>query len=144
MVDSCDRSRRAGATVRDSGASKRPTKQVAMHRSITLIVSAFATALLAGCASSDTAAPASSRTAGIVALTADLTAGKVGYTSNCSSCHGSDGKTGSVGRNVASEAASNQSATVNRVLAGGEGMPAFGNLNDQEVADIVGYLKTLK
>jgi mono/diheme cytochrome c family protein len=49
-----------------------------------------------------------------------------------------------VGRNVASEAASNQSATVNRVLAGGEGMPAFGNLNDQEVADIVGYLKTLK
>lgn len=87
---------------------------------------------------------ADAASASITSLSADASAGKTLYTANCASCHGSDAASGSANKNVANEVQSSSSAAVNTILAGDGQMPSFAStLSDQEIADIVAYIKTL-
>ena len=71
------------------------------------------------------------------------------FASNCAGCHGADGRGGEHAPNIAT--APNVQHLVDRELAGiirygipGAGMPAFSSLKQQQVADVVGYLRTLQ
>lgn len=94
-------------------------------------------ASLVGCSGS------SARVSTIEGLTADTTSGATLYTSNCATCHGATGSGGSVNKNIVSVATSNTSSAIDQILNGGDGMASFSNLSDQQIADIVGYVKTL-
>lgn len=98
-------------------------------------------ALIAACSSDGSADPA--RTQTVLGLTADVTSGKTLYTSNCASCHGSDGQSGSARRNVAGVADQNASSVVNVMQTGEDEMPSFSGLSDQQLADILGYVRSL-
>jgi len=76
-------------------------------------------------------------------LTADAASTQTLYTSNCASCHGSDGQSGSARRNAAGVADQNPSSVVNIMQTGEDEMPSFSGLSDQQLADILGYLKSL-
>jgi cytochrome c oxidase cbb3-type subunit 3 len=71
------------------------------------------------------------------------------FASNCSTCHGSDGRGGEHAPNIATNPAVQH--LMDRELAGiirygiaGAGMPAFSSLKPQEVADVVSYLRILQ
>lgn len=98
--------------------------------------------LILGCSSSSETDSSAERVTAIAALDADLTAGATVYAANCTSCHGEDGKSGSEKKNVAADA-SNKSEAIEQVINGGDGMTAFPELSDQEIADVVGYLASL-
>jgi mono/diheme cytochrome c family protein len=104
-----------------------------------LPIALAASAILAACSGQ------SARVSPIQALTPDLNNGKTVYTANCASCHGSDGKGtgGSEKKNVASVAASNKASAIDQVVSGGDGMPAYDGLTNQQIADVIGYLASL-
>jgi mono/diheme cytochrome c family protein len=79
----------------------------------------------------------------ILALTPDLSAGNSIYTTECVSCHGTDARSGSERRDVAGDAVANPSGAVRQILGGGGGMPSFASYSDQQVADLLGYVKSL-
>jgi cytochrome c553 len=59
-------------------------------------------------------------------------------------CHGADGISGSAHRAVPSFATTNPDKTVSFILDGKEEMPAFSStLTDQEIANVLAYVKTL-
>ncbi len=71
------------------------------------------------------------------------------FASNCAGCHGADGRGGEHAPNIAT--APEVQHLMDRELAGiirygisGAGMPAFSSLKQQEVADVVGYLRILQ
>jgi cytochrome c oxidase cbb3-type subunit III len=71
------------------------------------------------------------------------------FASNCAGCHGADGRGGEHAPNIAT--APDVQHMTDRELAGiirygiaGAGMPAFSSLKQQEVADVVGYLRILQ
>src|SRR5271163_3325151 len=71
------------------------------------------------------------------------------FASNCAGCHGADGRGGEHAPNIAT--APEVQHLTDRELAGiirygisGAGMPAFSSLKQQEVADVVRYLRTLQ
>jgi cytochrome c oxidase cbb3-type subunit III len=71
------------------------------------------------------------------------------FASNCSGCHGADGRGGEHAPNIAT--APDVQHLMDRELAGiirygiaGAGMPAFSSLKQQEVADVVSYLRVLQ
>jgi cytochrome c oxidase cbb3-type subunit III len=71
------------------------------------------------------------------------------FASNCSTCHGSDGRGGEHAPNIATNPAVQH--LMDRELAGiirygiaGAGMPAFSSLKQQEVAEVVSYLRVLQ
>jgi putative heme-binding domain-containing protein len=71
------------------------------------------------------------------------------FASNCAGCHGADGRGGEHAPNIAT--APEIQHLMDRELAGiirygiaGAGMPAFSSLKQQEVADVVGYLRILQ
>ena len=77
-------------------------------------------------------------------LVGNAASGKTVYQSDCISCHGSDGASGSARKPVAALAQSNPEQAISVVLAGDGEMPAWsGVLTDQQIADVVAYLKTL-
>ncbi len=80
----------------------------------------------------------------IAKLTPNTAAGKTLYTDKCSICHGNDGKSGSAARNVAEIAANSQTRSIEQVISGSSEMPSFANMTDQQIADVLGYLKSLK
>lgn len=110
-----------------------------MKRLLVLFAS-LSIAATAACGGTD------ARVAPIQALTPDLTNGKAVYAANCQSCHGTDGKGtgGTEKKNVATLAATNQATAIGQVLVGGDGMSAYSNLTDQQIADVIGYLASLK
>ena len=86
---------------------------------------------------------------GSPAQKADTSAGSRTFATNCSGCHGSDGRGGERAPNIAT----------NRVVVGrtnkdlqgvvehgiaGAGMPAFRYLGEQGITDVVGYLRLLQ
>jgi cytochrome c oxidase cbb3-type subunit 3 len=71
------------------------------------------------------------------------------FASNCATCHGADGRGGEHAPNIAT--APEVQRLMDRELAGiirygvsGAGMPAFSSLKQQEVADVVSYLRVLQ
>jgi cytochrome c oxidase cbb3-type subunit III len=92
--------------------------------------------------------------AALVAMlsTASLHAQRPGaaiFAANCAGCHGADGRGGEHGPNIAT--APEVQHLLDRELAGiirygisGAGMPAFSSLKQQEVADVVAYLRVLQ
>ena len=71
------------------------------------------------------------------------------FAANCAGCHGADGRGGEHAPNIAT--APEVQHMLDRELAGiirygisGAGMPAFSSLKQQEVADVVRYLRTLQ
>lgn len=71
------------------------------------------------------------------------------FAANCAGCHGADGRGGEHAPNIAT--APEVQHLMDRELAGiirygisGAGMPAFSSLKQQEVADVVGYLRILQ
>jgi cytochrome c oxidase cbb3-type subunit III len=71
------------------------------------------------------------------------------FATNCAGCHGADGRGGEHAPNIAT--APEVQHMLDRELAGiirygisGAGMPAFSSLKQQEVADVVHYLRTLQ
>jgi putative heme-binding domain-containing protein len=71
------------------------------------------------------------------------------FASNCAGCHGADGRGGEHAPNIAT--APQVQHLMDRELAGiirygiaGAGMPAFSSLKQQEVADVVSYLRILQ
>ncbi len=101
---------------------------------LVLVVSLFVGAI--GCSGS-----ASPRTTAIAALKGDAVAGKATYTSKCTACHGADAKSGTAKKNLPAEDAS---AAYEQIVSGGGGMPPFGSLSDQDVANLWAYVQTLK
>jgi cytochrome c551 len=111
------------------------------NRSVWIV--SFLTLVLGACSSSSSSTADPARAQSIMALSIDMTSGKTLFTTNCASCHGADGKSGSVGRDVAAIAAGSGSKAVNTMLAGEGEMPSFSDLDNQSLADILGYLQSL-
>ena len=76
-------------------------------------------------------------------LVGDATAGATVYSANCTGCHGADGL-GDTAPALADIAAEFDDAQLAEIVVNGtdEGMPAFPQLSEQEVADVVAYLRT--
>jgi mono/diheme cytochrome c family protein len=92
--------------------------------------------LLSACGPSD-------RALSIADLEGDATTGAPLYTTHCASCHGATARGGS-GPNLLSELGEEDDADLIDVILEGDGdMPGFSNLSDQEIADMMAYLKSL-
>ncbi len=83
----------------------------------------------------------------IAKLTGNAENGKTLYESaepsSCSSCHGPLGKGGS-GPNIVNEVGSETEEFIDVILTGEDSMPGYDStLEDQEIADIIAYLKSL-
>lgn len=88
------------------------------------------------------AAACGTDTSGITELTGDAANGQTLYEANCQGCHGASGNE----RAGAAREAKESPDEAAQVIRDGDGeMPAFGEdqLSDQEVADLLAYLKTL-
>jgi mono/diheme cytochrome c family protein len=112
-----------------------------MNRSLRLSLAATFVAstslvAVAGCSSN-------ARTSSVEKMTGTASSGASIYATKCVSCHGSNGRSGSAGVDVAHEARDEAEDAIEKILEGGGGMPSFSNLSDQDVADLVAYLKTL-
>jgi mono/diheme cytochrome c family protein len=82
-----------------------------------------------------------SDTSGITSLTGDAASGKTLYVAQCQACHGSNG---TARADAAGEAKNNPSGAAAVILDGEDAMPGFQDkLSDQQVADILAYLRTL-
>ena len=69
--------------------------------------------------------------------------GKALYDANCASCHGMTARGGS-GPNLVKELAEHDDADMIEVILTGDGsMPPYDSLEDQEIADIMAYIKSL-
>ena len=82
------------------------------------------------------------RVAAITLLTADVPAGQTVYSNTCSSCHGPDGK-GKSARAIVSDVGSLSNEELATIALNGTGFmgPAGASLSDQQVADLVGWMK---
>lgn len=96
-------------------------------------------AVAAGCGGTAT----DGRDTAVAALTADTAAGKTVFTTNCAVCHGSDAKSGTARENLPSTAKNQFSVAVGTIINGTSGMPSFSSLTNQDIANVIGYLKTL-
>ena len=83
------------------------------------------------------------RTADVLALTGDATNGATLYGTHCAGCHGDDGRSGSVGEDIVHELGDDGAEVIDTMITGDGDMPAFDQLSDQEMADIVAHMKTL-
>lgn len=83
----------------------------------------------------------SSRVTTINGLKGDTTAGKSVYTNSCSSCHGTDAKSGSARENLPSK---NASTAYAQIIDGEGSMPSFSDLSDQDIANVWAYVQSLK
>lgn len=101
------------------------------------LLATLLTATLWACGSSS---GDSDRAATISALTGNAADGKANYESTCATCHGSDGKSGSEGRNITSVS---KDEAIDQILNGGGSMPAYDDFSDQEIADLAAYVTSL-
>ncbi len=75
----------------------------------------------------------------ILALDGDAAAGDAVYAAECSACHGAAGEGGS--GPAMSEVAGEGAAEIVEVVLNGDGdMPAFPEIPDQDIADLVAYI----
>jgi len=74
-------------------------------------------------------------------------AGRQVFVARCAGCHGSDGNGGELGPGIAARVPLRSDADLAALLKlglPGAGMPSFGTLTDQESADVVRFLRTLR
>ena len=74
-------------------------------------------------------------------------AGRQVFVARCAGCHGSDGNGGELGPGIATRVplrSDADSAALLRQGLPGAGMPSFGTLTEQESADVVRFLRTLR
>lgn len=90
--------------------------------------------LLSGCADEEV-------NKDISAANGDATSGETLYADNCAGCHGAAGEGGS-GPAIAGNP-EGDAETAEVVQNGEEEMPAFPDLSDQDISDILAYLETL-
>jgi mono/diheme cytochrome c family protein len=109
-----------------------------LHNVLTIAAWTLTAALACsvGC-SAKAADPA--RTTSITSLVGNAAAGKIVY-EKCVTCHGADGKSGTAKHDIR---AHDNVEFINQVIAGGSGMPAFGTLSDQQIADVLAHVKSL-
>jgi cytochrome c6 len=94
-------------------------------------------ALVAACGGNPDAAT-------IAALSGDSANGKTLYENNCQVCHGPNGKTGTANKDIVHEAKDETTEAISTILDGDGTMPSWrAQLTNQQVADIIAYLKTL-
>ncbi len=109
-----------------------------MTRSILSTGLLLATAFLPMCAQSPSATPAQTNDPGAI-----------NFSTNCSGCHGSDGRGGerapniATARNIVSLSDVDLVSIVNKGVPG-TGMPSFGFLGEQGVKDVVAHLRSLQ
>lgn len=83
------------------------------------------------------------RVPGILALTGDVSAGQTVFANTCAGCHGPEGKGGSA-KAIASAIPGHTPETLATIALNGTGFimgPAGKDLSDQQVADLVAWLK---
>jgi len=104
----------------------------------------FAVIGIAGCdgggKDEDTGAGTGDRAEAILALEGDPVAGEAVYTANCEVCHAAGGAGGS-GPSLIGFAEPEE--LVNNVINGNATMPAFPDLLDQDIADVLAYVESL-
>jgi len=140
-----------------------PVKPAATERPAATATTAPAVATAPPGATATTAPPATATVAAAAAAAPSATEGKTRYTASCASCHGEDAAGGKkIGDVIAAdirepaleEAFKGDNALIGRAILDGKdeegndlspAMPRFkGKLTDQQVDDIIAYLKTLK
>ncbi|MEL6342463.1 MAG: cytochrome c [Myxococcota bacterium] len=99
---------------------------------------------LVGCdGSGDTSSSGSDRTAAVLATAGTAAAGAGVYATNCQSCHMADGS-GSIGPALSGPqgkvAALSDAQLIDVILTGTSGMPPYGSLSDQQLADLLAYM----
>lgn len=95
--------------------------------------------------SADVGAPANPRAAAILSLGGNAEAGEQVYLSECEPCHRVDGTgatNGGIGKDLTDWLPRNEdSAAVDAILNGRTGMLAYDFLTDQEIADVLAYIR---
>lgn len=81
------------------------------------------------------------RVADILALTPSPGAGQGAFTSNCTSCHPADGSQGVGPAMSVAVPQLTDTEIVEVVLEGAMGMPTFDHLDDQAIANVLGFLR---
>jgi mono/diheme cytochrome c family protein len=117
-----------------------------MLRAIVLVLTAlaFAGGVVSGCGGGDdeaATAPPQATTAPETGA-AQAMSGAALFSSNCESCHGTDGAGGHVGPNLQmSSVAENLAQVEKQVRNGGGGMPPFADvLSDEEIDTVAHYV----
>ena len=100
-----------------------------MSRSVLVLLAALA---LSACKEND------DRVDAILALDGDAAAGETLYGSDCAVCHATDG---SGGTGPSLQGGPSDQIVVDQVINGGGSMPAFDDYADQDIADVLAYLK---
>ena len=77
----------------------------------------------------------------ILDLTGDEANGADVYSSNCAVCHGASGE-GISGPSMSSVQGLSDEQIVDTILNGIDSMPAFDNLPDQDIADLLEHVRT--
>ena len=78
------------------------------------------------------------------ASTSPAEVGKAIYTQKCTPCHGAGGDANIAGAKNLKTTTMSDEELKSTIKNGNGGMPAFGNLTDEQMAGLVEYLKTLK
>lgn len=88
----------------------------------------------------DTDVPDSARAADVLALTGDATLGESTFTTTCAGCHNADGSE-NIGPGLADSISTLTPETaLSTIIDGDGGMPAYGYLSDEDLADLWAYL----
>ena len=86
----------------------------------------------------------SERAEEIATLEGDPDSGAPLFSQHCIRCHGANARSGSADADLVAAFREGEVAAIDEVLEGNFGMPNFGEtLNDQEVADIAAYVRSL-
>ena len=99
-------------------------------------LSAFVLTFFYACAPSD-------RALSIAELEGSITLGRASYDTNCALCHGTEGR-GGRGPNLVKHLKHHDDAEfIDMIIEGGGVMPSYASKSDQEIADLMAYIKTL-
>ena len=79
----------------------------------------------------------------VLDLTPDTEAGATLYAESCAGCHGEDA-TGGSGPDLVGELSHTDEHLLGYIIDGDGEMPSYADWTDQELADVMGYLRSLE